>query len=200
MTERPNLNELAKEIHKDNKAKGFHDEDWSNEHCLCLVISELMEAVEADRASNRNKNANLEIFNRRIDSSRSYKGLIPEISKERAYQVIYDETIKGSIAEELADAVIRLLDLAGKKELYISVSNSDNSECIEFFNKKTFTEQIYSLCNSIFNWSNHLDETINNCIYIIEIICKTKGIDLYQHVSLKLKYNKTRPYKHGKEY
>lgn len=43
------LNKLSKEIYEANKAKGFHDEKNSKEHMLCLVISELMEAVEADR-------------------------------------------------------------------------------------------------------------------------------------------------------
>lgn len=30
-------------------AHGWHEENLSDEHFLCLVISELMEAVEADR-------------------------------------------------------------------------------------------------------------------------------------------------------
>lgn len=43
------LNKLSKEIYEANKAKGFHDEKHSEEHMMCLVVSELMEAVEADR-------------------------------------------------------------------------------------------------------------------------------------------------------
>ena len=44
-----NLNELRDRAYKIARDHGFHDADWSNEHLLCLVISELMEAVEADR-------------------------------------------------------------------------------------------------------------------------------------------------------
>lgn len=44
-----NLNELRDRAYKTACNHGFHDEELSNEHCLCLVISELMEAVEADR-------------------------------------------------------------------------------------------------------------------------------------------------------
>ena len=44
-----NLNELRDRAYKTACDRGFHDEELSNEHCLCLVISELMEAVEADR-------------------------------------------------------------------------------------------------------------------------------------------------------
>ncbi len=46
-----NLNELRDRAYKTACDHGFHDEELSNEHCLCLVISELMEAVEADRKS-----------------------------------------------------------------------------------------------------------------------------------------------------
>lgn len=44
-----NLNELRNIAYKTACENGFHDKDLSNAHILCLVISELMEAVEADR-------------------------------------------------------------------------------------------------------------------------------------------------------
>lgn len=44
-----NLNELRDEAYRIAKENGWHDEEYSNEHWLCLVISELMEAVQADR-------------------------------------------------------------------------------------------------------------------------------------------------------
>ena len=44
-----NLNELRDKAYKNACEHGFHDQELSNEHCLCLIISELMEAVEADR-------------------------------------------------------------------------------------------------------------------------------------------------------
>ena len=42
-----NLNELRDRSYKTACDHGFHDKRLSEEHCLCLVISELMEAVEA---------------------------------------------------------------------------------------------------------------------------------------------------------
>jgi hypothetical protein len=44
------LNALRDRAYKTACEHGFHDQELSNEHCLCLVISELMEAVEADRS------------------------------------------------------------------------------------------------------------------------------------------------------
>ena len=103
-----NLNELRDKAYKTACEHGFHDQELSNNHFLCLVISELMEAVEADRKGRR---ANVDRYNKKIANSRICQGLDSDIPKERGYEVAYNETIKGSIEEELADAVIRLLDL-----------------------------------------------------------------------------------------
>ena len=100
-----NLNELRDRAYKTACEHGFHDEELSNEHCLCLVISELMEAVEADR---KGKQPLIEQFN----CGMSYP-------KNNLKQV-YDCCIKGTVAEELADAVIRLLDLAGLRNLNLN--------------------------------------------------------------------------------
>lgn len=43
------LNKLRDKAYKTACEHGLHDQELSNEHCLCLVISELMKAVEADR-------------------------------------------------------------------------------------------------------------------------------------------------------
>lgn len=48
-----NLNILRDKAYKTACEHGFHDKELSNEHLLCLVISELMEAVEADRKGKR---------------------------------------------------------------------------------------------------------------------------------------------------
>lgn len=50
------LNTLRDRAYKTACEHGFHEQELSNEHCLCLVISELMEAVEADRNGRLGKN------------------------------------------------------------------------------------------------------------------------------------------------
>ena len=47
------FNELSKRAYKCACEHGFHNEELSNEHWLCLVVSKLMEAVEADRKGKR---------------------------------------------------------------------------------------------------------------------------------------------------
>ena len=183
MKERPNLNELAKEIHNDNKLKGFHDVDWSDEHCLMLAICELCEAIEADRHSIR---ADIEGFNNNCN--------------ENDFEDAYIDCIVGSIEEELDDFVIRLLDLAGKKNIYITLPDGASYFDRHNIREKSFTEQLHQVVYDLMTISNNLNETISIIIAQSEYICKLEDIDLYTHIDLKLKYNKTRPYKHGKEY
>ena len=47
------FNALRDRAYKCACAHGFHNTELINEHFLCLVISELMEAVEADRKNRR---------------------------------------------------------------------------------------------------------------------------------------------------
>ena len=44
-----NLNKWRDRAYKTACEHGFHDKELSNEHCLMLVITELSEAVEAER-------------------------------------------------------------------------------------------------------------------------------------------------------
>ena len=44
-----NLNELRNIAYKTACEHGFHDKELSDEHYLCLIVGELMKAVEADR-------------------------------------------------------------------------------------------------------------------------------------------------------
>ncbi len=46
-------NEFAYKAHKNAKKKGFWKERLSYEHCLMLVITDIAEAIEADRKDRR---------------------------------------------------------------------------------------------------------------------------------------------------
>ena len=85
-----NLNELRDKTYKIACEHGFHDTELSNKHFLCLIISELMEAVEADR---RGKRANVDWFEKKISTSRICQGLDLDIPKERGYEVAYNQRV-----------------------------------------------------------------------------------------------------------
>ena len=80
-------------------AHGFHDEKKSDAHFLCLIVSELMEAVEADRKDRR---ADMMGFTQCVK-------IHPDFAER------YEIYIKGSVEEEFADVVIRIFDLLGEK-------------------------------------------------------------------------------------
>lgn len=162
-----------------------------------------MEAVEADRKGRR---ANVDRYNKKIANSRICQGLDSDIPKERGYEVAYNETIKGSIEEELADAVIRLLDLAGLRGISLELANGDIDDCIEDMAEackdETFTESIYSISTLPVRYDGLYDfhTTVNDMVLSIFGLAKYLEIDLFWHIEQKMKYNKLRDKMHGKKY
>lgn len=106
------LNESARVIFENNKAKGFHENTLKAGELLMLVVSELGEAIEAHRAS---RFADLTAFESIIEKSRiinndpTYTG---DITPDKAYAAHFRTYMKDTFEDEIADAIIRLLDLA----------------------------------------------------------------------------------------
>lgn len=201
-----NLNELRDRAYKNACEHGFHEQEYSDDHYLMLVICELAEAVEADRGNNWNRRAKVDWFKKKMETSLICQGLDPTISKERGYEVAYNETIKGSIEEELADAVIRLLDFAGLRGINLELANGDIDDCIENMAEackdETFTESIYSISTLPVRYDGIFDlpTAVNDMILSIFRLAKHLNIDLLWHIEMKMKYNELREYKHGKRY
>lgn len=99
-----NLNTLAQDIYKANKEKGFWDKERNVGELLMLVTSELAEALEADRKEYRFLPYN---YNRQIQINMQ-QGMTLEKAKHEAFGVF----CKNSFEDEIADAIIRLLDLS----------------------------------------------------------------------------------------
>ena len=178
------LKELADKIHANSVNKGFWNTELSNEHFLCLVVSELMEAVEADR---KQKYAYVERFKERTINL-----------NEEQYSVFFGTHfllwIKDSVSDELCDAYIRLLDLVGARNIELDFKY----KYPKF--KGTFTENIFRIITSMTNYNWGTSERINYALMSIESLAKSMDIDLIYHVELKMKYNELRPYLHGKQY
>ena len=201
-----NLNELRDRAYKNACEHGFHEQEYSDDHYLMLVICELAEAVEADRGNNWNRRAKVDWFKKKMETSLICQGLDPTISKERGYEVAYNETIKGSIEEELADAVIRLLDFAGLRGINLELANGEINNRIEDIAEackdETFTESIYSISTLPVRYDGIFDlpTAVNDMILSIFGLAKHLNIDLLWHIEMKMKYNELREYKHGKRY
>lgn len=96
------LNNLAHQIHENNKAKGFFDEPKNIGEMLCLTHSEISEALEADR---KDHFARVDLFEREAVG----------LGRSAAFEL----HIKNSFEDEIADTIIRLLDLAAFKGIDI---------------------------------------------------------------------------------
>ena len=96
------LNESAQAIYENNKAKGFWDKERNVGEMLMLVTSELGEAMEAHRKS---RFADLEAYEKDYAKAR-------ELGDPLAFENCFKKHIKDSVQDEIADAVIRLLDMS----------------------------------------------------------------------------------------
>ena len=193
-----NLNELRDKAYKTACEHGFHDQELSNNHFLCLVISELMEAVEADRKR--------KYFKEKIMFERDFN-LYPALVEENVrYRNAFEKHIKDTVGDELADAVIRLLDLAGLRGINLELANGDIDDCIEDMAEackdETFTESIYSISTLPVRYDGIFDfpTAVNDMILSIFGLAKHLDIDLLWHIEQKMKYNELREKMHGKKY
>ena len=98
------LDELSKVIHDIAKSKGFWDKPSETGTLLMLVTSELSEALEADR---KGKYADMQRFS---EDSVYMKG---------SFVNSFEECIKDTFEDELADSLIRILDIAASRNIDI---------------------------------------------------------------------------------
>lgn len=175
---------------------GFHDKKLSVEHMMMLVLSEIGEAVEADR---RNLHANLHGF---------------EICKDLTYNDRFKNYVKDSVNDEMADVAIRLFDLCGT----LNITPTDRFESYrELFNDFRKNYQRYSFCERAFVLSailchadgasvtddgsgKSLPDIIGAALVFLFSMAEDMNVDFIRHIELKMEYNETRPNKHGKKY
>lgn len=181
------LNKLRDQAYKSACEHGFHDETYSVNHYLCLIISELMEAVEADRIRDHAD----------MDAYEKYEGRI-------TFEENFVRHIKNTVEDELADACIRILDMFGTSENFRNFNLNKGIEDTVlkvkdgFNHYRLFTEKIYSLVHDICASRFIVDHV--RTLRRIFILADSLGIDIERHIELKMQYNQSRPRLHGKKY
>ncbi|MDD2962553.1 MAG: hypothetical protein PHQ65_12030 [Bacteroidales bacterium] len=111
------LNELSKQIHENAKSKGFFDNERNLGEMLCLIHSEVSEALEAVRTDNYYSNC--------CDEQKWFiKGMADKnygatFNDDSFFKEQFENRVKNSFEDELADVVIRVLDLCAFKDIDI---------------------------------------------------------------------------------
>lgn len=188
------LNRYAKDCHERAVAKGFWDEPHSVGHYLMLALGELHEAIEADRLGKWAK-----LTPEQIEELRGLE--------DEAFAQAFLRLVKDTVGDEIADAVIRLLDLLGwmLKDRALSETEVATDLGVSAFyisGEMTLADALWPIlqeaCCLCGKYAHRY--AILYSIKSLELLCDHLGIDLMTHIELKLKYNATRPALHGKKY
>jgi len=95
-----NLNELSAAIHENNISKGFYEKEKNIGEMLALIHSEV----------SKNQYSSL---------SESQMNVLMGWSLSKDFIKDYKRLVKGSFEEEMADIIIRVLDLCAHKKINI---------------------------------------------------------------------------------
>lgn len=97
------LNDLRNEMHKAAKEKGFWKGQRNVGELLMLIVSELGEGIEAHR---KKRYCDMDKFEAALKSGADFK-------------TAFETHVKDTFEDEMADALIRILDLCGGFDINI---------------------------------------------------------------------------------
>lgn len=179
---------LILEVHENAKSKGFWDEEFDKRRALMLIITELAEAVEADRKNHR---VSLEAYYLCIG--------------EEGFEAAFLRLVKNSLEDECADVCIRLFDYAGRYcNRYANVDKYYESElkALEGIEIKCVPSYLFSITRNIqdIHYTSWVTQCIGAALGQVFYLAQVLKFDLMKHIELKMKYNASRPFKHNKNY
>ena len=191
------LNDLAKKIHQNAKDKGFWDSPRNTGELFMLIISEASEALEAHR---KGRKADLKKFALPNNGN---------VTDEQWFKISFENCVKDTTADEIADVVIRILDYCASQE--IEIKPALLSTTLISLDSDNFGAALFQICGEIqrageYALTNDIWEiekskdNIHSTLTLIIQLCDREQIDLLKHIELKMKYNATRERMHGKAY
>ena len=187
-----NLNELKDRAYKIAREHGWHDEEHSDETYLMLIVTEIAEAVNADR---KGKHADVAKFK----EWQVHNLPLSEETRTRRFKEDFEQYIKDSVEDELADVVIRCLDFAvmlGFDLQHVMDNVHDTRSTEEYIGDLAFAEIAYGICGNIFLVEDS-QKAVYGVLSTVIAYCLWRGIDLEWHIEQKMRYNELRDYKHG---
>lgn len=197
------LASLAEDAFKNADKHGFYTESTEIETALMLIITEMAEAVQADR---HNRHGSIEDYE-------------SEIQMGRDIPTAYKNTLEGTVESEFADIAIRILSLLGWINSNTPIILESDSiladqygiSKIQFkvqnaINKGSIAKDLYRLNGHFSRFIDNescswfVSDTLQEILMRVFAIAHNNNIDLMEHIKLKMKYNESRPYLHGCKY
>lgn len=178
-----NLNHLRDRAYMTACDHEPHNEGLSDHHQLMLVVTELSDAVSADRISRR---ANRILFP-------EYHDDYNDEEKEKLFKNDYEDFIKDTVEDYLANAVIRMLDLCGLREI-----DAYTVPIILAPSCHTFTEHMHYVCGILTDrfFDSDPDTLTYQLSQAMSYILSYSGrydMDLLWYVKQKMRYNELLP-------
>ena len=177
-----NLTELSKRIRTDNSSKGFASPAEDIDKKLLLAISEICEAQEELRDGHEPNEIYYSVECGPINNGQT---------KPLGFPV------------EIADAIIRLLDICATFNLDVNVNTEDKR-----ISSKGLDHHLLLTVHLIGNTVNYSDipntrgfyDRLIESLHSLFSLCNYYGINIMKVIEEKLEFNKSRPPKHGKKF
>lgn len=179
------LQKLSQEAFATAKAHGWHDTGQPDETYLMLIITEIAEAVQADR---KDRHAADIPFKEDVATF--------DVDDDLAWKDDFEFHIRNSVEDELCDIIIRCLDLAALRGISLQYVDEFLAGGVNAITDP-FPIVMYHLCEELTLYKECLCEKLNAVIALIIAYCRQNGIDIDFFVEQKMRFNKLRDYKHG---
>lgn len=185
------INEWIERAYGNAVKHGWHEKKNEDSHSLMMIITEVSEAVQADR-------------NGRWMDDLDKSGLECTLANDHhggLFENFYKRNIEGKVESELADICIRMFDFMGEHKIEL-IDGIDTGLHYLTFNETTFTRVAFVITDYIICVAGlpNKKATIDECVDVLTRVfawAEYLGIDLVQHINLKMRYNESREYRHG---
>lgn len=190
------INEWVKKAYDNAVKHGWHEEEKSNAHWLMMVCTEVAEAVQADRKGRYMDDLDKE----------GLKTVLANNHDGSLFNKYYSDTIEGKVESELADICIRVFDLMGVCNIEAKDGFSTFDNEVKYAKQHSFTENAIMVTKTIVSCNITTHISVNEETFFVLYVsvlasvfewAEALGIDLIQHINLKMRYNESREYKHG---
>jgi len=176
-------------VHNSN-SKGFWNREHSSEINIALIASELGEAMESLRHEKRAV---------RFDNT----------ERDDLFNVRFKECRKDTLDDEIADSFIRAIDISGNLDIAIKTLSFDIRQGIVDGYEKAETSfgmlldimgEVAKLGAAIATKMNahHIEYRLAVVLTKLEVFASIHKIDIEESILLKMRYNSSRPFLHGK--